>query len=313
KLDALVEAGSPRREDGGDSLGPIKEEARLLRAAARLELSASLPPGRDGERSVLDRGAASDLAHLLEHLSPPSEVFRAALHIRGLSLEREGLEALALVQGVREEAGAGRRAAAERLEAAMEAFERVLATADAWRTMPEEGREPVQGWVIAALDRLASIAEKIGRLDVARECLMRLSALGDSGSPVQSDGPRLRAILPFPPHETERRVASAGYRRGDLAFFQGDLELALEEYTSALSLHGTSRLAPWGHLRRGEIFRRKGDEAACRKELELLRFRLAVEEKAAEETAAGADALRRWRGAFLSHLTRLESAREKKR
>lgn len=312
-LDTVVNAGNSRGGEGGDSLGPIKEEARLLRAASRLELSASLSPGRDEERTVLDRGAASDLVHLLEHLSPPSEVFRAALHLRGLALEREGLESLALVQGGQDEAGTGRHAAAERLEAAMEAFERELATADAWSAMPEEGREPVRGWVIAALDRLASIAERIGRLDVARDCLTRLSALGDSGSPVQYDGPRLRAILSFPPHETAERVASAGYRRGDLAFFQGDFELALEEYTSALTLHGTSPLAPWGHLRRGEIFRRKGDEAACGKELELLRFRLEVEEKTAEETAAGADARRRWRGALLSHLMRFESSREKKR
>jgi tetratricopeptide (TPR) repeat protein len=294
-------------------MGPIKEEARLLRAAARLELSASLSPERVEERSVLDRGAASDLAHLLENLSPPSEVFRAALHLRGLALEREGLESLALVQDVQGKASPARRAAAERLEGAMEAFERALATADAWSPAPGGGGEPVRGWVIAALDRLASIAEKVGRLDVARECLTRLSALGDSGSPIQPDGPRLRVILSFPPHEIEALVASAGYRRGDLAFFQGDLDRALEEYTSALTHHGMSPLAPWGHLRRAEIFRRKRDDAACRKELELLRFRLEIEEKTAAEPAAGAGVLRRWRGAYLSHLTRFESAREEKR
>src|SRR4030095_13078488 len=41
-LGALVDARKPRGGEGSESMGPIKEEARLLRAAARLELSASI-------------------------------------------------------------------------------------------------------------------------------------------------------------------------------------------------------------------------------------------------------------------------------
>ncbi|MBI4602116.1 MAG: hypothetical protein HY721_09165 [Planctomycetes bacterium] len=285
-LDAAIERGAAWEEGTWASgLGPAAEEARLLRAAVRLEMASDLAARDPGEALALDSEAGRDLVLLIENLDAASAVCRAALLLRALQLERRALEDLSRA--------AGRRAAPEaaaQLELAGALLERWLAAPGSRGTQAE----------VVALDRLWRIEERLGRRERAWASLEELAGLEPRS--LAPDRSRLRGLFRLSRTRIEDLAAGAAYRLADATLESGDAEGALRRYERALSLHGEGPLAPWARLRIAEIVEARGERERGAAERSLARAALGgLADLSAREPAAGAW-LRKWRSALASKL-----------
>ncbi len=243
-LNALQALLAPFSPIAGQAPGPIVEEALLLRALARLELSASQAEAADDAASLAHL-AEKDLQFLVKNLTPASDVCQAALYLQALWLEKGALERVAFRRPL-SRGPSGDPVAA--LESAIASLEKVRSCDDL----------EVPVWVVVS-DRLTRILERLGRLDAARTLVQSIESLDPQS--IKSSGrlSPLHELLGLGPNSALRIHSEAPFRKADLAYFSGDLCGALHGYERAILQSKSPELLPWGHLQKASVFRLLGD------------------------------------------------------